>query len=298
MPWGASQWLRITRESVYGVFDTGAAGADINWIRLPGNNAFTVRRVPRRQIIRSADGLNSRRQVVAGTYTVAGGLNSIFYPSQAAKLLEAALTLTSNDLHSYTLDFWDTQAGKRFTGCKVATLSLPSTAAQDYVPLNITWVGQAGATLSPFTQPADTVFPTDTPFEHIETSTHLSIGGTVTKYSSLGINVKNVLDGTWDELATISSLLYCGRDLDLSVRLQYASTTLRAALEAQTALTITAAWARLAGVTATFTLNSKSYVASVADDLPLGAAAYQTIGIECFYDQGATPAADFSFSVA
>jgi hypothetical protein len=291
MGWGAQSWVRITPEITWGTYN--GAGTPL-WVRLPGPNACTVRATPQRQIIRSADGGNRRRQVVAGKIAVAGNLSTLFYPTQAAVLFGLAMTLSSNDLGSFTLDFWDTIQVHRFLGAKINSLACNGSASQDYIPMSLGITAKSRTTTT-LAQPADTVFPTEIPYEHIESLGLLSIGGVQTKYSTLGFTLKNFLDGTFDEAATITSLIYCGRDLDLSVRLQYVAATLRAALDAQTALTITSGWARTAGLATTLDLKTKSYVATVGDELPLDKAAYQTIGIQTFYDQAATT--DFSFTV-
>jgi len=296
MAWGAQQWVRLTKEATFGTFDASATAPNINWLRLPGNNACTIRATPQRQIIRSADGGNRKRQVVANRKVVAGNISTLFYPTQAAKMFEAAMTLTSNALPSYTVDYWDTVSEHRFLGCTVQSLAATGTATQDYLPMTIGFMGQKQDTPVTLTEPATTVFPAETPYQHYESKGLLSIGGVITKYSSLGFSLKNVLDGTWDEDQWVTAIVYCGRDMELDVKLQYISSTLRAALEAQTALTITSAWARTAGLTTTIDLKTKSYVASVADDLPLNNAGYQTVKIEAFYDQAATT--DFAFTVA
>ena len=295
MGWGAQSWARLTRESTYGVFDAGALTANIIWVRLANNNACTVRSVPQRQIIRSADGGNRRRQVVASRSVVSGNLNTLWYPSQSEFWMAAALTLTSNDLFSYTLDFWDTEQAYRFLGGKIGSLNCPGTATADDIPLTTSWVFQKKTTTT-LADPGVTVFPTEVPYTHHESMGHLSIGTTVTKYSSLGFSIKNTLDPTWDEDSSISALYYCGRDIDLNLRLQYVSTALRGDLEAQTPLTITAGWNRAAGLATTLDLKATNYVADVGDDLPLAGAAYQTIGIQTFFDQSA--ATDCSFTVA
>jgi hypothetical protein len=254
-----------------------------------------MRSVPQRQIIRSADGGNRRRQVVANRKVVAGNLNTLWYPTQSNLLLTAALTLTSNDLASFTIDFWDSVQVHRFLGCKVSNLHIAGTAQQDFIPLTMSWVGQSKSTAT-LADPGVTVFPTENPYQHFESKGLLSIGGTVTKYKSLGITIKNTLDAPFDEDQWISNCTFAGRDIDLSVQLQYASATLRTAFEAQSALTVTAAWARSGGVTSTIDLKTKDYVATVQDDLPLAAVAYQTVDVQCFYDSGATT--DASFTVA
>ncbi len=219
MPWGAQSWVRLTREATYGVFDAGAIAANIIWARLYSNNGCTIRAVPQRQVIRSADGGNRRRQVVSSRKVVAGNINTLFYPTQAAFWLAAAVTLTSNDLFSYTIDFWDTIAVHRFLGCKVHSLSLMGTAAGDFIPVASTWMGSSQTTTT-LADPGPTVFPTENPYSHIESKGLLSIGGVATKYSAMGVSIKNTLDGSFDEDQYITSCFYAGRDVDLTVRLQ------------------------------------------------------------------------------
>lgn len=295
MSWGANSWLRITKEATYATFDGSASAGNIIWARLHSNNGCTIRSTPQRQIIRSADGGNRRRQVVSSRKVVAGNINTLFYPTQAAFWLAAATTLTSNDLFSYTIDFWDTIAVHRFLGCKIHTLSLMGTAAGDFIPLASSWTGSSQTTAT-LADPGPTVFPSENPYSHIESKGLLSIGGVATKYSAMGVQIKNTLDGSFDEDQYITSLFYAGRDVDLTVRLQYVAATLRTALEAQSALTVSTAWARSAGLTSTIDLKTKNYVATVADELPLGGASYQAIDIQCFYDQAATT--DISYTVA
>lgn len=294
MGWGAQQWLRCTKEVTYGVTPGSPAGGTVQWFRLPGGNAFTMRPVPQRRVIRSADGGNRRRQQVSARTVVSGAMSTLFYPTQAQYLLDAALTLTSNDLNSYTLDYFDTQQVFRFTGCKVQSLALPGDAQGDYLPASVAWVGQKRDTTT-LDQPADTVFPSEVPYEHYESKGLLSIGSTITKYSSLGVTISNTLAPTWDEDRWITALYYAGRDVNLSLRLQYLSAAMRTNFEAQSKLTISAAWARAAGLTTTLDLKTVNYIADLGDDLPLDNAAYQTIGVECFYDQTATT--DVAFTV-
>lgn len=295
MGWGAQQWLRCTKEVTYGVTPASPAGGTVIWFRLPGDDAFTMRPVPQRRVIRSADGGNRRRQQVSARVVVAGAMSTLWYPTQSAYLLNAALTLTSNDLSSYTLDYFDTQQVFRIPGCKVQSLTLPGDAQGDYIPATVAWVGQKRDTTT-LAAPADTVFPSEVPYEHYESKGLLSIGSTVSKYSSLGVTINNILAPTWDEDRFITALYYAGRDVNLSLRLQYLSAAMRTNFEAQSALTISAAWARAAGLTTTFNLNTINYIADLGDDLPLGDAAYQTLNIESFYDQ--TAGTDVAFTVA
>ncbi len=296
MGWGANSWLRCTKEETFGVYDTTPAAGDVAWFRLIGGNAFSMRPVPQQVIIRSADGGNRRRQIVAARKVVAGNLSTAFYPTQASFLLNAALTLTSNDLASYTLDFWDTVQVYRNLGCKVGSLGITSTAMQDYLAVNVGWVAQKKDTTT-LAQPADTVFPAEVPYEHVESKGHLSIeAATQVKYSSLSLSVKNVLGPTWDEDEWITNLYYCGRDVDFSYKIQYTSTTMRDSFLITNPLTITAAWARAGGLTTTIDMKTNSYISGLTDDLPLDNAAYQSMTLASFFDPAAS--ADVSFTVA
>lgn len=294
MGWGALQWLRATKESTYGTYDSGADPADIAWFRLAGANAFGMRVAPQRRTIRSADGGNRRRQQVAARKVVTGRLNTLFYPSQAEFVLNAALGLAANDLPSYTLDYFDSVQVHRFLGAKVGSLALAGSADADNLTAGIDWTAQKRDTTT-LAQPMDTVFPTEVPYEHVESKGLLSIGGVTTKYSQLNVTITNVLAPTWDEDVWITNLYYAGRNVDLTTRLQYVAATMRTAFEAQTSFAVSAAWLRAAGLKTTLDLKGLNFPAGLDDDLPLDGATYQTLRLESYYDQSATT--DCSYAV-
>lgn len=299
MGWGAKQWLRITKEATYGVFDASATTDNIAWFRLPRGNPFTPRVVPQRVVIRSADGGNRRIQVVSSRKVVAGALSTLFYPSQAQFLLDAALTFTAGgELNSYTADYFDSQQVHRFLGGKVQTLALPGTAQGDWLPANVGWIFQQQDGAPPtLAQPADTVFPTDVPFKHVESKGLFKLATVAqTAYKSLGVTITNQLASTFDEDEWITACYYAGRDVDLAVSKQYLTTAMRDAFEAQTALTLEASWARTGGRTVKLDLKTASYAADCGDDLPIDGACYQDISIQAFYDASAST--DVAFTVA
>src|SRR5438270_380435 len=110
---GFYQWLKLTPETTYGTYNAGGTAA---WIRLAGDDAFAPQKVPAKTIIRSADASNRRITNVSSRYAVSAGLKTPLYPSQAQFLLTAAATLsgTPPNIGSYTADFWDGQATRRF----------------------------------------------------------------------------------------------------------------------------------------------------------------------------------------
>lgn len=295
MGWGSQQWLRVTPETTYGVYNSGGTPA---WVRLVGGNAFTMRTVPQRQVIRSADGGNRRVQQVAPRKVVAGSLSTLCYPTQMAFWLGSALTLsgTPTDLGSYTVDYWDTEQGHRFLGTKVGSLSYSTGSDSDYGSLSLSLVAQSKSSVS-LSQPAFSVFPTETPYVHYESKGHISVGGsTLASYKAASFTINNTLTGTWDEDQWITALFYSGRDVNGSVTPQYNATTLRAAFEAQSSLAVTMAWSRASGLTTTLNMETLNYIPSVDDDLQLGGASYQTVGFEAFYDPANST--DVAFTVA
>lgn len=300
MAWGAQTWLKITKEASYAVRPVSAP--ESVWVRLHADDAFTMRPSPMRQIIRSADAGNRRRQVVSARTEYAGKLSTILYPSQAAFLLGAACNLVSNDLASYSLDFFDSVRVQGYLGAKVKGLSLSSKADQDYLTLSIDWIAQKlDDSLAALPQPDDASFPDERPYEHYESAGNLTLGGTaLTKFRGVDLAVNNVLVPTWDEQRFISGLYYCGRDVDASLDLQYVSTSFRAALEAQTPLALVLKWLRpgTPAKSVTVDLKSRDYVASVADRLPLAGVGYQTVAVQTFYDPSSGVATDASLAVA
>ena len=287
MPWGSQSWLALTPETTYGVRDEAGTAT---WLRLHRDDAFTMRPAKLRQIIRSADGGNRRVQVVSARTAYVGQLTTLFYPSQAAALIGLATTLASNDLGSVTLDFFDSVRVQGYLGAKVNNLTITSSADQDYCTLAIGFTAQRLDTaLTTLAQPAATVFPTDLPYEHVETAGHVSVAGSaVTLYRGLTLSIANVLTPTWDEQPYITSLYYAGRDVDFTLDAQYVSTTWRAAFEAQTALAASVAWVRSSPAkSVTFALKTKNYTGSVQDRIPLNGPAYQSIKVETFFDPAA-----------
>lgn len=298
MGWGAQQWLRITREATYGVRNPSPSGSDVIWCRLYQANPFTMRPTPQRQVIRSADASNRRRQVVAARIVYTGQLQTLLYPSQASYWMTAAATLVANDLNSYTIDYVDSTRTLGYLGCKVQTLGITSNAQTDYIPLSVGWMAQrVDATMTSLNQPSDGNFPTEVPYEHTESAGQMIVGGsTLTRYSSATVTFNNVLQGTWDEQAYITNCYYCGRDVDFTIRAQYVAATLRAAFEAQSPLTCSLKWARTSpSNSVTINCQTRNYTGSISDEIPLDGPAYQTLNFQTFYDP--TAGTDISVTV-
>ena len=165
MGWGAQQWMQITAETTYGTFATGGAKL---YPTLDKPNAFSMRVVPQRQIIRTADGGNRRKFVVASRSVCTGVLNTLMHPDQAA-YWATALTPASNALPSYTLDYWDSVRANRYLGAIISDFTITASATADFVPVSITWTAQKrDATFTTFSAPAESSYSTLPPFAFIE----------------------------------------------------------------------------------------------------------------------------------
>ena len=293
MSWAGQTWLKVFAETSYGVFASGGA----TWFpRLFEGNAFTPRVVPARTVLRSADAGNRRIQVVANRNVIVGTLKTLLYPTQAAYVMTAATALTSNQLASYSFEYWDSTRAWRLLGGMCSGMRISSSAQADAVALETDWIFQSlDPTFTTFTQPTQSNYPVENPYQHVNSAGIITLAASaVTKYKQIDINLKNMLVGTWDESVNITACYYCGRDLDFTLTPQYTATTFRTDYEAQTPLTWVIAWGNAVPHSVTFTGEASGYIDSIADDLPLDGPGYQALANQIFFDK----AASLDFSVA
>lgn len=309
MGWAGQTWMRIIQEgtggSNYGVYNSGASGGQILFPTIYGGDAFGPRNVPQRQIIRTADAANRRKMVVANRHVFTGRFNTLLHPDQASYWITAATTLTNDAgghpyLPSYSVEYWDSEQAWRFLGGMIRSITIASSAEQDYTTLSMDWVFQKrDATFTTFTQPAETNYSTLVPYCHVETAGNITLAASaLTKYKSVNLTVNNVLAPTWDELTNISALYYCGRDLDYQLNLQYLNVPFpRTDFESQTPLTIVVDWTRASpSHSLSFNIETASYISGVDDSLPLDGPGYQNVALQSFYDASNT--ADFVVTVS
>jgi hypothetical protein len=285
--------MAFYEESSYGVFASGGATL---FPRLFNSNSWSMRQVPLRQVIRTADAGNRPIQVVAGRRAFQGTLNTLLYPSQAA-YLATMITPVSNILPSYSIEWWDSVQAWRFLGFRAQSLTLTGSATQDYWTCSLTGTAQdRDGTFTTFAQPAQSVYPTEVPYQYIETAGNCTIATTAfTKYKTLTMKFDNVLVPTWDEQPTITDLIYAGRDFTFTFGPQYLATTYRGDYSAQTALAFVLDLVR-ASPSHGFSVNcqSSTYFSNVADDLPLDGPGYQNITGQVFFDK--TGGTDFAIT--
>jgi hypothetical protein len=305
MAWGALQWLKITKEATFGVYNPGGAlveGTDFIWIRLKDGNAFQPRRKPDYWTINAADSFNEPVQTGTGFHSLGGTLQTLLYPTRAGFLLDAGLKRTSNDLTSYSLEFFDTVRTHRHLGCKVKATTLETTAAEQVGKLTLDWVGRQDVDSPPsLAAPASTNFPSEIPYTHQDTAGAVTINNAVrTAYSSFKLTVENVIAATRNELPYASSLYYAGRKVSYMLKNEYLSTADRAALNAATPLITNSIMFYKGPIgtptkSVTLTLQSSNFVTDLGDDLPLDGAAYQDVTILSLYDR--TAASSLTYAV-
>ena len=431
MPWGASTWVAVIPELGYGVPWTAAPQANMLFPTLVGGNSFTMRKVPIRQVIRSADGGNRRKFVVGSRRVYTGSMTTLLHPDQCANTAtrpgwvpsflssgygmatgQVALSGTgtgasatavsllgsgfgypasisstttasgqtgvgnffgvipvsfigppsntaasaiaygaaqSNSsgnvtavsiiaggaynsppgvqiggMPSFTLLYWDSMQLWQFNGACVQSVTVTASAAQDYVNMTINWIAQqriSTPTMSNIGWPAATNYSVLNPYMFVETTGLCTIGtnssGTgaivpLTNYRQMSFTLENVLQGTWDEEPYVSSILYCGRNMNFSIGPQYfnqlwpttnttgtaaSPQTFRTDYENQLPLTFSLQFSRSSpSHSLTINAESNSYVSNIQDDLPLDNASYQNISAEAFIDSTTTLGSDFTIA--
>jgi hypothetical protein len=305
---GAAQWLRLTKESVYNQYDP--AGAFI-WVVMAGDTPFNAAITRLRTIIRSADTSNRKRNNINTKYTIAGGFNSPFYPSQAGFLLDLATNIGTSSPHaltSVTADWFDGQTPRRLTGGKVESLNLNADAATQYATMNMNWrfsaVDDTSLTTANFPPPGCAELPWEEPYHFNELAGYFTFGitpssGTAVKvFDQMNISFTNILTAPHYENPWVEFIVWSGRDVGFQTNLAYLDTTWRDAYEKQQMLTFNVTYYRSATQQAQLNFWTRNYVAERPQQSPLAGIITQGVTAESYYDCSATPnPTDFSYNV-
>jgi len=219
---------------------------------------------------------------------------------------------------SYTILYWDGVQFWEFVGCCIQNMNFTANSTQDYVSINMSWIGQQRppTEVNAPSWPAATKYSPLNPYMFWETAGNITLTtentGTpvvmpLTNYRQASFTLENIIQGTWDEQAWISSLLYCGRNMNFSIGPQYigqswpATSTIspvlqpfRQTYENQNPITMSLEFVR-SSPAHSFTINaqSNSYISNIQDDIPLDNASYQNISAEAFIDSTSATGADF-----
>ncbi len=300
------QWVRITKEAIYGTYDGSAANADVTWVRLASDGAFAMIPQVEAFTIKTYDARAEPVQYGTNRTILSGSLATPFYGTQADLFLRLATGLVGTgspatyDLPSFTIDHYDGVRTRRYLGCKIAsaTLDIPTSG---YATWSFSIVAHKPDGSNPtLAEPAGTVFPaaTDIPFTLQDTVGGFKVGSNTarTKYSSINCTFANVLSGEQTELPHLIHV-YGGREISFGSTFWYeAGETDRAAYEAATALTIVdLTIARSGGYSVLFDWKGQGRITGYSNSLPMGQKGKASLTVMSMFDP--TPSASFSFTV-
>jgi hypothetical protein len=255
------EFLMIVKESAYKtpmsspvVWTTatsyGIANADAYYIRLPGDNQFTVR--PRPVIVTTpyGGGVAVDAYRVSDKQECKGQLTTQLSIAQAPFLLswagvkmsggtspwtstEPAGDLASCAIYHGIVEFDGTIKRRVYLGCKVDSWSVACSMDSTIATLTLQLSGSTpqGNQFDSSTDPSGTVFPIPSdnnlpsdPYEFIHTGSGVTIGGTArTAITEVTIGVQNHLARSYYNNRFIQYLRMVGRKTTVQSRLQYTS---------------------------------------------------------------------------
>ena len=289
------EYIRVTKEAVWGVFNTTPGAGEQIWIQIDQSNAFSMRPEPVRYEIRSQGSTNRRVQTGSAKTKLAGNLSTFLYPEQASTLLNWGCTVSSGVIGSCTIDHaivmedgGPTTIYQRYLGTRVNQAQFAGTEESTTMRLSLQLTAQqtAAITGTDLPLPALTLFPISTPYLFQQCLGAMTLNGSRTEFNKLDITWKNILDATFNASRYVTRIKWCGRDVDWTLNNVYQVGTDRPNLETVTPVTGQVVFTNGTQVL-TFNMYSKNYTASVKDDLPLDKVFYQELSMQCYLDASA-----------
>jgi hypothetical protein len=284
------EFLRVTPEAVPGTFD--AAGAH-SLIDLDQANAYTLRPKPVVVDIRTAGGNNLRAFRVGRKETLNGNLNWLLHGSHAALFVDWCCATPAGTLPSYTVDHClmmedpaSTLVYSRTLGVYVAQAAVAASEANQVVRATLQLVGSNVATITTtdFPTPVPADFANDPVLTFEDATGGLVLGGGPRlDIENFDLTIKNMIDVKFFLGKYPLKLRYCGRDVDWTSRLQFASTVPRDALTNQTQIAASITFDNGTN-SLSFDMHSKNYFTDVADQIDHGKVFLQQISMQAFVD--------------
>jgi hypothetical protein len=317
------EFLMLVIESSYGTPKTSpTSGTERIYIRLDGDNSFTMQANPAQVPIARGGGFAVDALHYAGQTEVTGTLRTKLYASQSAFLwkwmsrrvqsgqtdpwttTEPVGDLASMSVyHAYANQTNTTYKRTRYAGCKVTSWTLSASDRDPYWTLEAQLqaqkpVGNAQDSSSDpdateFPTVADTNLPTD---PYLWRHTAFSLGGTSrTEIKSFSLSSQHVLDPQFYASRWLSVLPFFGRTTtyDAEIRLK-TSPDDRASYEALTNLAAELVLAD-GSVTTTFDLQDTNKLTQLTRNLPIGGINTWRLQGKCLWD--ATAGADIAIAV-
>jgi hypothetical protein len=286
--WGATQWLRLTKEAVFATFDVAATV--VHWIRLIEGASFGLEATIYPWTIRGADGGNLRQQRGNQRLAYIGRLRTPLYPTQAVNLIPWLCTPTTvggrKQLDSYSADLWDGNEIRRWVGLRPTGGNITSDNGRDYLMLELDLQAKMpGTPPGTFAEPASTVFPAEHPYVHQDSSGLITLGSAVTNYKSLSVTIRNMIAANFNESQYVTGIDYCGRDVSAQIVAENNATTNRIRYEGSAAVAASVGF-NVASPAHSFTLNMQGncFVGARTVDRDFGNNQYETLTIESYKD--------------
>lgn len=325
MAYAPYEALWIVKESAYGTQEvTPVAGTDSIYIRLAGANRFTMRPNVTRRKIPFGGGYAVPGYAVSDQITVTGNLEVELCYTQAALLLDWAVTRINvaqtapwtttepaGDLASCTVYHAimrddGTIKRRRYKGVKVRTGRLVSNAQNGLTMLTLglgaqkmdanTYDSSSDPDATAFPLPADTAFPTD-PVLFYHGASNTKVNSTALAYcQSVELSWTNRTDPRFFQGNFIGFERLRGRESTINYSVLYtASPDWRAAFEAVTSYACATTWTNTTH-TILMQYNASNLVDSVNDDLQPGKVYDQTFALQNQWDTSASADIGFTFT--
>lgn len=291
--WGAQQWSRFTKESVWGAFDAAATIKPFVDIEPGGLN---LERTPITVTGRVAT-TNIPGRRASGKYTVTGTYKTKMFPRLMHDFIPWACSPSvvagKLTLPSFTIDWYDGQRPRRFRGVRVPKVTLEFTNDAQWGMATFDLQGMDEDSTPPtFPEPVTAgTYPVVEPYIHQNTATFCLLNGAaITGYRALKITYTNILDPQFDEFRTLNSLDYCGRDIDWSIVRKVQDTVGYTVFENQTPVTGFLKWTVTSTETTPviytniFDLKAANYIDPRTVERDFGKVEYETLNFKTFRD--------------
>jgi hypothetical protein len=303
------EFVRITQEATYNVFNTSPTTGQQVLISLPRDNSQTVRKTIDMIPIRSAGSNNRRVLPISNTYRVGGKLMTYVRPAQTGLLATLLSGLSSGNcpnLPTFTLDhgFYLEGGGctvelRRYLGCMAdGTLTASNTAEGTMMMADLTIIGTSAAIITgtDFPTPAETdltAIDNVAPYAFQDCAGALTIGSARTDFTSWSFAFGNKIIPFLGENATINYLTWRSRDPSVSIDNLYKSAADRIAYEALTPQAVSFTFTEGSHSVA-FNLGGNNIFDPPQDDLKIGDGYFmQQLTLQNYID----PATGLDFTV-
>ncbi|WP_422929201.1 phage tail tube protein [Singulisphaera sp. PoT] len=297
----ARQFLRITPETSYGVFNSSGVKTII---QIDQANPFSMRPTPIKWAIRSAGGYNKRIQTGSSKVSYNGTLNTLMYGSQMAQIFPLIAETNPTTLSSFTVDHCllmddnsNTKVYRRYLGVMTQQAQISASESNQLMRLQLQLIAQkdAAITASDFPEPAVGAYPYDAPYVFEMSSGTFTLGSSRVEFEEFNLTIQNILDPRFFASQYLTRCKYCGRDVNFSTRFPYVTTVDRANFESVSSVAASITFANGAHSIG-INLQSNNFYANVQDDLALDKVHLQSIDMEAYLD--VTAGTDATFTVS